>query len=343
MPTCKNDSSKTYKGTEPSPKGLGYCAHSEKEGKNMKGKDGNKWTVKKISNGSQRWVKKGTSKNNNQIVPNFNKFRVYNKSKNGFTRKIMGLQSKDDGYMHKWISYNKFEDKPSKIPTGYSLSNLKINKEWVNNYYCGKIPIQKSIVPKIKHTGYKKYMIHDNGGRPFLIYINHTNIFIYKVDENYMLDEEYDPTHGLHNSWMYTKLVKEYKNVKKVYIGKSVLNKITKFSGGHGHQFDGNSFLVHLSNNKYLFIGAYIKEFTLDDEVVKYYSTVGNNDVPYPIILGKKNVYFMLAFKYVDRKLLPDITNDIDWFDCYSHFYSHVHVEHYAKHIKNIKLIHKRV
>jgi len=33
MPTCKNDPSKTFKGTEPSPKGMGWCAHGEKEGK----------------------------------------------------------------------------------------------------------------------------------------------------------------------------------------------------------------------------------------------------------------------------------------------------------------------
>lgn len=30
MPKCKNDNKRTYKGTEPSPKGLGYCAHAEK-------------------------------------------------------------------------------------------------------------------------------------------------------------------------------------------------------------------------------------------------------------------------------------------------------------------------
>lgn len=32
MPNCKNDSKKSYKGTEPSPKGLGYCAHASKVG-----------------------------------------------------------------------------------------------------------------------------------------------------------------------------------------------------------------------------------------------------------------------------------------------------------------------
>ena len=58
MPTCKNDPSKKYKGTEPSPKGLGWCAHGEKEYKVRKGKDGNQWIVKKVSNGSKRWMKK---------------------------------------------------------------------------------------------------------------------------------------------------------------------------------------------------------------------------------------------------------------------------------------------
>jgi len=57
MPKCKNGPTKKYKGTEPSPKGLGYCAHSMKIGEVKKGKDGNKWKVRKIKNGSKRWMK----------------------------------------------------------------------------------------------------------------------------------------------------------------------------------------------------------------------------------------------------------------------------------------------
>lgn len=41
MPNCKNDLSKVYKGTEPSPKGKGYCAHAEKVNTRRIGKDGN--------------------------------------------------------------------------------------------------------------------------------------------------------------------------------------------------------------------------------------------------------------------------------------------------------------
>lgn len=63
MPKCKNYPKRTYKGTEPSPKGLGYCAHSEKVGKKRKGKDGNQWIIKQVQT-SKRWVKiKSINKN----------------------------------------------------------------------------------------------------------------------------------------------------------------------------------------------------------------------------------------------------------------------------------------
>jgi hypothetical protein len=52
MPVCKNDNKRSYTGDEPSPKGLGYCAHAEKEGKIMKGKDGLNW----IKSGN-RWIR----------------------------------------------------------------------------------------------------------------------------------------------------------------------------------------------------------------------------------------------------------------------------------------------
>ena len=63
MPNCKNDPNRKYKGTEPSPKGLGFCAHSEKVGAVKKGKDGNKWEVRQVKNGSKRWMKINNKKN----------------------------------------------------------------------------------------------------------------------------------------------------------------------------------------------------------------------------------------------------------------------------------------
>lgn len=56
MPKCKNDPNKQYKGDEPSPKGLGYCAHAEKLNTKMKGKDNKFWIVTKTKDGTKRWV-----------------------------------------------------------------------------------------------------------------------------------------------------------------------------------------------------------------------------------------------------------------------------------------------
>ena len=57
MPICKNDPTKKYKGTEPSPKGLGYCAHAQEVDKIRKGLDGNRWIVTTNKNGIKRWIK----------------------------------------------------------------------------------------------------------------------------------------------------------------------------------------------------------------------------------------------------------------------------------------------
>jgi hypothetical protein len=67
MPKCLNDSKKTYKGDEPSPKGLGYSATIEEVGKIMKGKDDNLWIVKLISNGQKRWVKNTLRTNEEEL------------------------------------------------------------------------------------------------------------------------------------------------------------------------------------------------------------------------------------------------------------------------------------
>ena len=53
---CNCDIDRVYKGNEPSPKGLGFCAHCTPFNVTMKGLDGNLWENKKFSKG-KRWVK----------------------------------------------------------------------------------------------------------------------------------------------------------------------------------------------------------------------------------------------------------------------------------------------
>ena len=60
MLKCKNDKTRTYKGTEPSPKGLGWCAHAEDPHTRKTGLDGNEWIVHEWSKtlNSKKIIKK---------------------------------------------------------------------------------------------------------------------------------------------------------------------------------------------------------------------------------------------------------------------------------------------
>jgi len=107
---------------------------------------------------------------------------------------------------------------------------------------------------------------------------------------------------------MYINLVKEYK-AHEIFIGKSQLIKITKYSDGYGAKFDANTFLL-LVNNNYIYISDKIQKFKINDEIIKYYSFIGNNDVPYPMAIGKKNIYF---FEYPEGYLsITEFPKDLE-------------------------------
>jgi len=62
MPKCKNDPNKSYKGDEPSPKGLGFCANAEKVNTIRKGRDKQPWIVISDKNNVKKWVKRKNPK-----------------------------------------------------------------------------------------------------------------------------------------------------------------------------------------------------------------------------------------------------------------------------------------
>ncbi len=181
----------------------------------------------------------------------------------------------------------------------------------------------------------KAYLIHDNGGRPFRVVIKGSSVEVYKKDKG---DEEDDA---------YSKMIDTFP-AKKVFVGKSSgKSKSCDHTAKQAKQFDGNSILVQTGADKYVYIGHEVFSFELKDDVDAYYSPVGNNDVPYPLILGKEFVYFMLDKKYVPRDMFP---KDQNWEDAYGPYYGTFTpekgwVSEYAPAAKKLKtkLIHKRV
>lgn len=153
----------------------------------------------------------------------------------------------------------------------------------------------------------KHYDTHDNGGRPYRVYVDGSKVRIYSLLEDSQED----------------KLIKSL-TVKEVYIGKS-----TGKADGADHRpseankFVGNSVLLHVSGKKYMFIGHKIYEFDMEDTVDSYFSKIGRNDVPYPVILGTQYVYFMLDHTYVPRSIFPALKAE-QWEDAYSYYYGFV-------------------
>lgn len=88
--------------------------------------------------------------------------------------------------------------------------------------------------------------------------------------------------------------------------------------GGHTFERTGNALLLKVKTG-YVFIGHEIYSFKTKEEIKKFYSPVGNNDVPYPLAIGKENVYFLLEKRCVPKK---DFPKGIDWEnDAYGFFY----------------------
>ena len=160
--------------------------------------------------------------------------------------------------------------------------------------------LRKKSLEKVPEYKQKHYYIHDNGGRPFLVYINKNIVTVYTYDEKQIddLNDFYnDPDPRLYyNKKLLTK------KAEKVFIGKSKKNKMTEYSGAYGPEFDGNSILLLVSDNSYIYIGNSIFEFKTKDPVISFHSPIGNSDVPYPFcVLKNGDIYLMIESVIVEN------------------------------------------
>lgn len=104
-------------------------------------------------------------------------------------------------------------------------------------------------------------------------------------------------------------------NYQHLFIGDNTLPDKKAAKKG---KYPGNSILVCLDKNKYLYVGDEIYSFSLaHDSIVSYFSPVGNGMVPYPYAVGEHHTYFML-----DKKCVPNDLLDMKQ-DGYAQFYGY--------------------
>lgn len=258
---------------------------------------------------------------------------------------LSGLQL-HKGFLHANRGMNQFEQKETHVPKGYRRKRM--SAEHIREVYCNpnktrlrlNSPRYKRVQPKTK--GMRKYFVHDNGGRPFLVYVGKQRVYVYKVPDNgYTLDQDYGSAKQYQ---LYVQLVGAYRP-QRTFVGKSPKIEATEFSGGHGKGFTGNSILLRLTPHKYVFIGGSIYTFETDDPITTYYSPVGNSDVPYPVAYGRNTAYFMLDHKGLPSAAMKGLPLK-ERIDGYAYFYGHkgdIDWRKEANRMKRVKVVQKRL
>lgn len=121
------------------------------------------------------------------------------------------------------------------------------------------------------------YITHDNGGRPFKVrIIGYTAIVTNNVTGEELFTQTYE----------------------RIFIGES----------------DGNSILLHVANDEYMYIGHDVRRFNHPNRIIQYKSPIGNSNVPYPYAIDE----------YANHLLMIEhvIIDDCDGRDPYEYYYS---------------------
>jgi hypothetical protein len=317
MTKCINDPKSICDPKHPSPKGLGYRASFEDVGTKMKGRDGNMWIVVLVSGKIKRWKLYDQTKKNSLKTKKNTKEKLESGSCKNFVlfltkqrKLIAGLKTRP-GYFRPWISYNYFSPKEVKIRKTYKLYNK--HPRQMKREYCGDKQIINKSTIKIKHIG-KKYFIQDNTHIPFLVCINrarNNEIMIYKMKKDTYKPDDFRDRYSTKYSYLYSEEVYKIKKPTKIFIGKSLKNEITFSSDTYGKRYDGNTILVEIGTNEYIFIGKRIYYFKAKTEIVEFNAPITHNEVAMPYAIDQTGNYYLFVenviVKYPSSKLLGKV------------------------------------
>jgi hypothetical protein len=182
----------------------------------------------------------------------------------------------------------KVQPYPSSHASEQSIGTIKTgndSKKWII------LPNTSGIKKWICLTNpIKKYKVHWNGERPYMVIIAKNTIIILKshIDDN--------------GKTFFNELILKLDKYKSVFVGSNT----PKFGSNYSEKFTGNSILIEIKPNEYIFVGENVYKFTTTTPITKYYSIMGNSDIPYPFAISNSKIYLMIVNETI---------NYIDWYD----------------------------
>lgn len=107
----------------------------------------------------------------------------------------------------------------------------------------------------------------------------------------------------------------------KVFIGKSPKCELTTTGGihhTHGSAYDGNTLLLHLKHDMYIFIGKEIIKFRSFSNIKAFVSPLNSDGVPFPYAVDSKNNTYLFKEGVVLMNLSSnDYKNPYDYYEDY--------------------------
>lgn len=229
------------------------------------------------------------------------------------THKFQGKRGTKPEFIFRNNGINQFSVKEEQVPEGYTEIEPP-SLGWIRERMSD--PDRTRVVPLKNKPEGDLYFTHDNGGRPFAVYITKTQAQVYTVDNknHFTWSEDWD----VKDKWtLYTKCVGTFK-IRNAFIGESDPIKNHHPAGDWGK---GNSILLELDNDishTYVMIGFCVYQFETRERIHTLHSPVGNNDVPYPVAESENNYFFTLSESWCSKNDFNLKTPDDIYYDYYN-------------------------
>jgi hypothetical protein len=210
------------------------------------------------------------------------------------------------------------------------MYTISATTKGVHRWVPVKAPLAKAPGSAIRIS--KTVYVIDNGGTSFHVDLTSlrgpgtAHIYINNIGDNYDVYDE--PGFNTHDRKHFD-LWKSYK-YEKAFVGldpeekpkaKKQPNLVQRLLGdGKVWWHGGNSVLLKVRGSTHIYIGSEIFSFNaVNDDIVEYWSPMGNSAVPYPYAVGKENTYLMLERCSIKNSdLNPDLFHDP-----YDQYYGH--------------------